>query len=435
MGYNRFYFIVVLRVLLITANALLIGVLLGNRNWLYTLLFFVATLVLQTLFLIRYVNRTNKELATFIIHLKEQSTSQAFSDSNLEHTFRGLSSAFDQVKQEMKQALEQGQQHENLLSVIINQINTAVLAFDQHGRVRIQNPVVWEMLKINRKNSLNTLTESEPDLMRFIKSLKPGEQKLFKSLDRGIQLLVNSLQVKTNRDIFDIYTMHNISREMSAKEMDSWTGLLRVLTHEIMNTLTPVSTLTDTINECVEEQGVLKSEINTKDIEDIQHSARIIDNRIKGLQYFVQRYKQFTQLPPPEPKNMHVKSFVEKLLLSLKLKEVTYTTNIPEDLHLEFDDRLIQLVFTNIIKNAHQAIEAKTDAQIRILANRNSLEISDNGHGIPVDLLDKVLMPFYTTKENGSGIGLSLARQIMLMHHGDLFISSNSQGTKVVLVF
>jgi nitrogen fixation/metabolism regulation signal transduction histidine kinase len=250
-----------------------------------------------------------------------------------------------------------------------------------------------------------------------------------------------------NRELI-LLSVQDIKNELDEKELDSWRKLIRVMMHEIMNSITPITSLSESLAGYFYTDGKIKitSEIDKKTIETTIRGLEVIREQGKGLISFVESYRKLTRLPKPEKKPFSAKNLIENILIlsgSFQHAEhVDVSFNVqPEELEILADEKQISQVLINLVKNAFQANADNSEAKVKILCGlgatgRPEIKVVDNGPGIPDDVLDKVFIPFFTTKENGSGIGLSLSRQIMQMHGGTLkLISNQGKQTAAVLSF
>jgi signal transduction histidine kinase len=236
---------------------------------------------------------------------------------------------------------------------------------------------------------------------------------------------------------------------LEEKEIESWQKLIRVLTHEIMNSITPISSLASTVNdmliEKVDEKTVLRT-LEGDDVESVEHALATIQNRSKGLLNFVDIYRNLTRIPKPNFRYFQIREAFDRAeqLLTPKIERLNINCQckvFPTDLKLTADPDLIDQVLINLILNAIDAVKNKENPEIKLSAythesNRTYIEISDNGSGIKQDIIEKIFMPFFTSKEEGSGIGLSLSRQIMHLHKGVINVKSKpDEGTIFTLIF
>jgi len=272
--------------------------------------------------------------------------------------------------------------------------------------------------------------------------------KLLKE-DEVLQLAVVATEFKKQGEEYLLVSFQDIHAELEAKEIESWQNLIRVLTHEIMNSITPISSLTKTINQMIFDQESDEIAINPLELgerEDVKLALETIGKRSEGLINFVEIYRNLTRIPKPNFRHISVLELfqnVEQLFaLQFKEKEIDFSFKIiPESVRITADPDLIEQVLINLILNAIHALEDCDKPELKLVSrfnrnNRVKIEVADNGKGIKPDLLDKIFMPFFTSKKEGSGIGLSLSRQIMQMHKGSIQVKSITQkGSVFILVF
>jgi signal transduction histidine kinase len=283
-------------------------------------------------------------------------------------------------------------------------------------------------------------------LFSAIKELQPGDRKMisFNGKTGAVQLSLKSTLFITTQEHFQLVTIQDIKNEMETKELESWIKLIRVLTHEIMNSVAPITSLSQTIS------GYFKN------LEGKLPDERIIGNTIKGLEVinergaglisFVETYRKLTRIPPPEKKPVNVEQLFDSTITLINIEPIDKKISISRDvlppgLEIAADKKQISQVLINLIKNSLEALKNSEEGKIRLRGEINEngrvqITVFDNGPGITGDLMDKIFIPFFTTKESGSGIGLSLSRQIMMLHGGSLkVVSAPGKQTQAILEF
>ena len=305
--------------------------------------------------------------------------------------------------------------------------------------------------RLRKIKNLNVIEEGLPDKLM---GMKAGDKSLIKVFvdDELLQLSMHATQFRMRGEEYVLVSFQDIHPELEQKEIESWQKLIRVLTHEIMNSITPISSLSETVDEIL--QGHEKETPTTteyiEDMENVRQAIITIGNRSKGLLNFVELYRNLTRIPKPNFRHFYVQDMFDRAieLMSPKFDEKNINTTIkifPKDLKILADPDLIDQVLINLLLNAIDAVsdeKAKIEnPKITIVAsvnlnNRTTIEIADNGKGVKQDLLDKIFMPFFTSKSKGSGIGLSLSRQIMQMHKGSISVrSKQDEGAVFTMVF
>jgi two-component system, NtrC family, nitrogen regulation sensor histidine kinase NtrY len=397
-----------------------------------------AIIVMQIVSIINYVERTNKRLTNFLESIRHSDFVSSFSEPGLGKSFDELNAAFNDVINEFRKTRASKEEHFNYLQTVVQHISIGIIVFRRDGKVDIFNNAVKRMFGMSSIRFISDLEKVDKGLPELLLSMKAGDsnlQKIFLESEL-LQLSVRATEFRMRGEDFVLVSMQNIHSELEAKEMDSWQRLIKVLTHEIMNSITPIVSLSATVKEILidEETVSLKSEIDDDDIEGVNSALNTIEKRSQGLLNFVQVYRNLTRIPKPNFRHVEIKGILDPVyaLLEPKIKEQKINcrvTIIPKDLKLTADPDLIEQVLINLIINSIHAVKEANNPTIKILAltgtnNRIFLSISDNGHGIKPDIMEKIFVPFFTSKKEGSGIGLSLSREIMRLHKGNITVKS-----------
>jgi len=253
--------------------------------------------------------------------------------------------------------------------------------------------------------------------------------------------------MKSQGEEYTIFTFHDIRGEMEEQEINSWKKLIRVITHEIMNSITPITTLTLAIRKKLEgiKHTKQRSQVSAEDINIALSSTEIIEERSKGLIHFIEKYKKITKLPPLKLSTLDIEDLFKRInvLFHQQFEEtgIELLTNIHQAKTLKGDQQMIEQVLINLVKNSMEAFEDQSKPQIVLKSyydkdRKTVISVSDNGPGIPSAIFEEIFIPFFTTKEEGSGIGLNVCRQIMRLHKGEIYVTSEVKtGTIVNLVF
>ena len=410
----------------------------------------IAILV-QGILLISFVERTNRKLSKFLESIRYADFSSSFSDKDLGKSFEDLNSEFNEVINEFKKHRSEKEEHYNYLQTIVQHVSIGILAFTRDGKVDIYNQAVKRLLKIPNLRNINDLEKIKEDLPLILLNIKAGDKLLVKLFlkDELLQLSIYATEFKMRGEEYVLVSIQNIHAELEEKEIESWQKLIRVLTHEIMNSITPISSLASTVHEMLLEsinERLSMRQMDQEDIDSIDKALTTIQKRSKGLLNFVEIYRNLTRIPKPNFRYFDIKDLFDRTedLMKPKLDrfKVECTSRVyPEDLKITADPDLIDQVVINLMLNAIDAIKEIENPKIKILAYKNEngktvIDISDNGYGIKPDILDKIFMPFFTSKKTGSGIGLSLSRQIMSLHKGSISVKSkHEEGSTFTLSF
>jgi nitrogen fixation/metabolism regulation signal transduction histidine kinase len=366
-------------------------------------------------------------------------------------SFEKLASSFNEVIEEFKKNRAEKEEHYNYLQTVVQHINIGIICFDSEGRVDMYNNAAKRIFKKNIIRNINDLYTVAQELPETLLKLNAGDKKLIKIFteDEIKQLSLYATEFRMRGEEFVLVAFHDIHAELEEKEIESWQKLIRVLTHEIMNSITPISSLASTVNEMLidtsDDTRKLK-ELDEEDMESIESALVTIKNRSQGLLNFVDIYRNLTRIPQPNFRYFPIQDIFDRaeLLLKQKIESIGIQCNCkvyPDDLKLTADPDLIDQVIINLMLNAIDAVSKIKHPEIIIKAynnqnNRTIIEVVDNGTGIKPDIIDKIFMPFFTSKKDGSGIGLSLSRQIMHLHKGSITVKSkNDEGTVFTLTF
>ncbi|ADV44144.1 PAS domain-containing sensor histidine kinase [Bacteroides helcogenes] len=362
-----------------------------------------------------------------------------FSESEPDIDSRLVNQALNRVTRILYNVKSETAQQEKYYELILDCVNTGVLVLNDNGAVYQKNSEALRLLGLNVFTHINQLTRIDPRLTNILANCRPGDKfQIPFSNERGtVNLSVRVSNITVRKEHLRILALNDINSELDEKEIDSWIRLTRVLTHEIMNAVTPITSLSDTL---------LNLTASPSSQDEIRSGLQTISSTGKGLLAFIESYRKFTRIPTPEPSLFYVKSFIERMVELARHQHpdvhVTFHTHItPNDLILYADENLISQVLINLLKNAIQAIEAdkmpdkEGNIHIRAYCNETEailIEISNNGLAIPQEIAEHIFIPFFTTKEGGSGIGLSISRQIMRLSGGNISLLPGKETTFIL---
>ncbi len=451
MAYKRFRLQIALRVIALAATVFLLMYLYGREQYSVSTGIVLLLVVLQVLSLIFYAERTNKKLIKFLQNIRHADFSSTFSDKGLGRSFEELSAELNQIVAEFRKNRAEKEEHFNYLLTVVQHVSIGIIVFRRDGKVDVFNHAIKKLLRVNHLRNIQELSEVTDDFPDLLLKMKAGDKQLVKIFvqDELIQLSINATEFRMRGEEYILVSLQNIHPELEEKEIESWQRLIRVLTHEIMNSITPISSLAATVQEMLVNQETNRidlSKLDEDDLESIHSAMETIETRSRGLLNFVEIYRNLTRIPKPNFRYFAVKELFERAheLLRPRLEKVGVDCSckvFPEELMLLADPDLIDQVVINLMLNAIDAVKDQADPRISIVAstnlnNRITIDFADNGTGITPDLMDKIFMPFFTSKKEGSGIGLSLSRQIMQMHKGAISVKSKpGEGTVFTLTF
>ena len=434
---KRFYLYCIIRVLVISGSACLAAFLFFQTRYFATAIFICLLLVYQVYALIRFVTKTNRELSRLFDSVRYGEFSQSFSDKLRGSGFEELSTAFKNVIDQFQTARLEKEEQFQFLRTIVDHVGIALIAFDERGEVALINNAAKRLFRVPRLQNIKDIAPVNSNLAARLLDMSPGGNDLIKlkQNDDLMQLSMYATGFMMRQQALKLVAIQNIQNELEEKEMISWQNLIRVLTHEIMNSITPIASLSSTANDLLKDESKCEiPETINETIDDVRHAVRTIEKRSKGLLTFIENYRQLTRIPKPDYKIVLIKDLVDRVehLMQDQFlhKAIEFNVDIdPETLEVTADQALIEQVLINLCKNAVEAVADIGAPRIRINADTDSfgnpvISVIDNGKGITEEVAEKVFIPFFTTKPEGSGIGLSLSRQIMRHHKGTLTVQS-----------
>ncbi len=433
MKKSRYSLVVTIRVILITLNCFALMWLYAQTNRPATVIFIFFLLVFQMISLIQYHNRINNDLANFLIFLQENDPTLAFSRNRIERSFKGLTFQLDRINQKLQEARIDRERQFQYLQSVVRQVDTGIISYGPDGKVEIFNQAAMELLGIQSLKNVQMLQDRHPELAEYINSGGKSSAVPVKIKTGGVEqiLAVKSGSLKFDNQVVRLISFQNIKPELEKGELDAWRKLIRIQRHEIINSITPITTLTTAIKRRLKKGEERKNmqEITDEHIEDTLNSLEVIEDRSHGLIDFVERFRSLTDVPVLRIAEFQLKKILDQvvILFSRELNAKITVLNLvlePENLTLKADEKLLEQVLINLVKNALEAIPHHT-GEITIRAYRNPqnntvIQVIDNGTGIEEPALESIFVPSYTTKQNGSGIGLSISRQIVQLHNGTI---------------
>jgi two-component system, NtrC family, nitrogen regulation sensor histidine kinase NtrY len=423
--------------MLICAGGYATTLLVMSDYWLsgiWTLLF-TAIIFRNT---IKLVSHSETKLFTFLQSLEQGDYSVSFRENKNDFDFP-INNAFNRLNATFKKLREDKESQHQLLQLIVDEAAVPLICYDEsNGDIHLTNEAAKKMLHISFMNNINSLKVVERSLLDSIIAIRDSE-KLFCKIKIDGKLI--SLSVTSRRIIFrekslKLIAMHDISSELKAKESETWRGMLKVLTHEISNSAIPLSTLSAYAYEMIQTADSENRKPDGEEWKDIREALKTIDERSKSLKLFVHNFKSVNQIPDPDTKKLPVADLLSETvrLFAKDLKDNNIsliTKSAPKSPCIWADKILSMQVLINVTKNAIESMATDSREKVIRISIENDgpdfvhIQIADNGTGIPVENIDKIFIPFYSTKRGGSGIGLSISKQIMEKQKGDIFVSTH----------
>jgi signal transduction histidine kinase len=447
MGYKRITLSTITSIVIIALSGLAAGYLTAFHMDPWYLLFLVPV-PLATLSVIHNFNQSNRQIAFFFEAIRNEDASLKFPTSIKQKSLRHLYASLNDLNERINEIKLQNEYLEKYYQSFIQHAGTGLMAINQDNEVEIMNDKAFEYAGIPSFTPLHLVPLRNPDLMHFLATFMPAESNTYKRFtgDTQVNLLIRTREIRYGGKVSRLFSLQDIRHELDEKELDSWQKLIRVLTHEIMNSIAPIVSLTGTLQKFFMENGnpVHPGKVDEEIIDNVIQGLDTIGERGNGLVNFVNSYRELTRIPKPEFQLFRVHDWLDHIVLLLRerlaQKQINLETRIDEKTREITGDKKLQTqVMINIINNAIEALlEISENRKIRItvdLSRQNHLKIliSNNGPMIPAEAIDKIFIPFFTTRENGSGIGLSLSRQILRLHRGSIHAESSPEVTRFII--
>jgi two-component system, NtrC family, nitrogen regulation sensor histidine kinase NtrY len=425
--FNRYEYQMAFRVALLFLAITGCSYFILRENYIFSSIF-AAVVAYQTITLINFINKTNHELTQFIDAVQYRDFSLLFNEKNAPLSVKNLRKAFNTINSTFKTLSSERESQYQYLQKLLEIVDTGILSYNKEGEIRWINESLKRMLEVPYLKTIHGLEKRNPEMYQAIINLKISDNELFKLNNK--QILLSKTSFTENGETSELVAFQNVNEAMDEAETQAWQKLLRVMTHEIMNSVAPIASLADTLQNRLKQKDKYQ-------LEDFEQGMEVIKKRSEGLLRFAKIYRNFSKITEASFSKIFVRDLFGNLetLMETALEEKGIQLDvILKDPHLQInaDFSLIEQVLINLIVNAIEAVKDIEKPTITMTAkmlenNKSLIEISDNGMGINKEMQEQIFIPFFTTKKNGSGIGLSLSKQILTLHKGSINVSS-SQG-------
>ena len=410
----------------------------------------LGAIIFQVKQLLKEVEGKDVPLSSFFDSIRFDEITQTFKADDNSATVQKLQRELNDALTKLKQARKEKDSEYQFFKNIVQHVGIGLLTFKRDGSIQIMNSAAKRVLRVTKADRVEDLKVVSESLVDTFLKLKTGGRELLqlKFGDETVQLSVFAIELTLRDEEVKLISMSNIQSELEEKEMEAWQNLVRVLTHEIMNSVTPISSLAGIVEEDLKARidRPTESELKKEDLEDMYLSLQTISKRSAGLIKFVKEFRNLTHIPKPKLAEVNVKELLDELAQLHKKEladnQITISVSVdPANLYVLADKTMIEQVIINLIKNAIQAFDEQPEKQIELNGYTNEkgrtiISVKDNGSGIDSEALEKIFIPFYSTKKTGSGIGLSLSKQIMRQHEGNITVKSElGKGTEFLLRF
>ena len=447
MGYKHITLTTIVSILIVVISALSTGYLTAfHQNPWYLLL--LLPIPVAAISVINSFNQSNLQIACFFDAIRNEDSSLKFPTSIRSKSLRNLYQSLNSLNHRINEIKMQNEYLEKYYQTFIQHAATGLMAVNDKNEVEIMNDKAFEYAGIPSFTPLHLIPSRNPGLFNILQVIQPGEAYSYKRFtsESQINLLIRSKEIRFGGKVSKLISMQDIRHELDEKELDSWQKLIRVLTHEIVNSIAPIVSLTGTLRKFFIEDGKLvhPDQIDEETIDNVVQGLDTIEERGKGLVNFVDSYRKLTRIPNPVFEIFGISEWLEHI--RLLLQEQMENRQIQLELRIDNkvrdltgDKKLLTQVIINILNNAMEALEEILgNRKIRVSVelsrqSRTLIRISNNGPLIPEETVEKIFIPFFTTKEQGSGIGLSLSRQILRLHRGNIYVDSTENVTSFLI--
>lgn len=447
MGYKRITTTTIVSIMIMVMSAVAAGYLTAlNADPWYLLILLPVPVV--SIFIMHSLNQSNRQIAFFFEAIRNEDSSLKFPTSIRQKSLRHLYQSLNNLNERINDIKLQNEYLKKYYLSFIQHAETGLMAVNQNNEIEIMNEKAFEYAGVPSFTPLHLVPSRNPELFNILMGILPGEAITYKCVtsDSQIDLLIRSREIIHGDKASKLISLQDIRHELDEKELDSWQKLIRVLTHEIMNSIAPIVSLTGTLRKFFirENQPVTPNMIDDEIIENVIEGLVTIEERGNGLVNFVDSYRKLTRIPKPELASFQTKEWLEQI--QLLLKEKMESRNICFDIKIDTrvseitgDKKLLTQVLINILNNAMDALEEIQENRIIRVSvtvsrqNNTIIRITNNGPPIPPETIEKIFIPFFTTKEQGSGIGLSLSRQILRLHQGHIYAESAENATSFLI--
>lgn len=379
--------------------------------------------------LVQQLNKFNSRLRLFFDAVEDKENMIQFNENSADKEMNALSHSLNRINELLASAKADSRKQEKFYYSLLEEVPNGVLAWDSEQRIMFANGIALRLLGFEQLAFLRQLEQQYPALKDFLHQGKIQDSFLLQSVHKK-QLSLSLNHMKLESEVITLLAIKDISNELSEKESESWNKLTRVLTHEIMNTIAPIVSLAQTLSS------------RTETDEKVIRGLNVIREQSERLMEFTESYRHLSYMPDPVRKPFSITETLHNLSLLLQsdfeAAQIHFTLrSTPSDIIITGDEKQLSQVFLNLLKNSIQALEGESNGQVEVtleVTDKLYIRITDNGKGIPVELQEKIFVPFFTTKAEGMGIGLSLCRQIIKKHGGDFYLSESRKGNTTFVI-
>ena len=439
---------IAIRLLLILINSVALSYYIVNTDWYIISINLALLLIIQVFLMYRYLSRISSDMATFFNSLKQDDFGIVWDESKSKKLFGEVYKNLNLLNESVRDIKIDQKNQDHYFSILAEHVSLGLIIFDEQGNVELINNASKNLLEVDFLNNINSLNDVSPGFSEILLNTRPTDQKVVEINinNESLQVLILAAEFKILGKKRKLISLQNIKDELDEKEIISWQKLSRVLTHEIMNSIAPINSTIKEMSRMLKDTDSISKDKESNDINLLAKTVEgleIIEERSNGLIDFVTAYRKINSVPQPEMSKLYVDSFLQttsKLMdEEIRKNNIEFKVDVAEEINIEADQKQLQQILINLIKNSIYALENTEVKKIVLrsfydLDDNCIIEVEDNGCGISKEVADQIFIPFFTTKEDGSGIGLSLSRQIMLLHGGNISVRSEEEKGSVFML-
>lgn len=437
MIHPKLYLTIIIRVVLISITSIITSLIYTvYQDW-YLLLFFICIVAIQTFLLIHFIRKTNDTIADFFLFAKkgEKNIRLYKSKNQISHS---LINSLEEIYATIQNLRLESEKREQYFGKVFELINTGIMIVGKNGDIEFHNNALKKMINRRQILNINQFQRFTPEFYHSLDSIRNGQKKIIKiSSNSSMSFLLKANNFIINNSPVRVFTLDNIKQELDEREQESWRRLVKIFNHEISNSMSPIvstsKTICDLLKENLSDNHEPSANLSKEILDDTIQGLEVINELGSSIRNFVTQVKSLDSIPDPQCAHINVNEFISNII-RISVKSMGVNIKIEQNLDLEHctifaDKELIQQVFINLIKNSYEAMQKADTLKICISVEDSNeysiIHIIDNGPGIPNEQQEEIFIPFYTTKDSGTGIGLSISRQIMYLHGGKIEVYSN----------
>lgn len=441
MVFSRFIWSILAFVAAIVATSILLGIYMQKPGFPVTNSLLILALISETMLMIWYLTRIRRDLLKLINALSNDDPTLQFSRVRNDPYFSAIHKGFNELIKNFRLVRLDKEAEQRFFEATVNHVKFGLLAFDQEGHVEMVNDSFLELFNLENMDQLSLLGQKSDQMPGLLENLNTQKESLHRVLIDGKQyhLIFLSSKFALKERKITLISVRDISREIDQNELEAWQKLMRILRHEILNSLSPIKLLAANLS------GMPVQSLSAEELSDMKTGLDTIHRRAAGLSNFLDAYSNLYRIPELEMSDVRAFDLLGRINTlhrdQFERQGIACRVECEDSsLHLRMDERMIEQVLINLVKNALEALADSTSPLLILSAHRSGTEailsVRDNGSGIPDDQLDHIFIPFYSTREKGSGVGLSFSQHIMRMHQGRIHVRSKpGEGTEIQLVF